>query len=113
MSKQQLLYQQAKRQGLSIRELYLSVAAGRGHRFLLGTPQTIADELENWFVNEAADGFNIMPDYLPNGLDDIVELLVPELQRRGLMRTEYDGRTLRDNLGLPRPAFSTTAGVRP
>jgi FMN-dependent oxidoreductase (nitrilotriacetate monooxygenase family) len=107
-SKQQLIYEQAQRQGLTIRELYLSVASSRGHRFLLGTPQDIADQLEDWFVNEAADGFNIMPDYLPGGLDDIVELLVPELQRRGLMRTEYEGRTLRENLGLPRPAFSTT-----
>ncbi|WP_308217775.1 LLM class flavin-dependent oxidoreductase [Streptantibioticus silvisoli] len=107
-SKQQLIYQQAKRQGLTIRELYLKVSAGRGHRFLLGTPETIADELEEWFVNEGADGFNILPDYLPDGLDAIVDLLVPELQRRGLMRTEYEGRTLRENLGLPRPSFTTT-----
>ena len=106
-SKQQLIYEQAQRQGLTIRELYLSVAGSRGHRFLLGTAQDIADQLEDWFVNEAADGFNIMPDYLPGGLDDIVELVVPELQRRGLMRTEYEGRTLRENLGLPRPAFRT------
>ncbi|MFF9347270.1 LLM class flavin-dependent oxidoreductase [Streptomyces sp. NPDC014734] len=104
-SKQQLLYEKARREGLTIRELYLSVAAGRGHRFLLGTPETIADELEDWFVNEAADGFNIMPDYLPDGLDAVVDLLVPELQRRGLMRTAYEGTTLRENLGLHRPAF--------
>ncbi len=105
-SKQQMIYQQAKREGLTLRELYKSVSAGRGHRRLIGTAETIADDLEEWFLNEAADGFNIMPDYLPDGLDDIVELLVPELQRRGLVRTEYDGRTLRDNLGLPRPAFA-------
>ncbi|WP_318658292.1 LLM class flavin-dependent oxidoreductase [Streptomyces triticiradicis] len=104
-SKQQLIYEQARREGLTIRQLYLSVAGGRGHRFLLGTPESIADELEEWFVGEGADGFNIMPDYLPDGLDAIVDLLVPELQRRGLFRTEYEGRTLRDNLGLPRPAF--------
>ncbi len=111
-SKQQLIYQQARRQGLTIRELYLSVAAGRGHRFLLGTPAEIADQLEDWFVGEAADGFNIMPDYHPGGLVDIVDLLVPELQRRGLVRTEYEGRTLRDNLGLRRPDFtSTTKGA--
>lgn len=106
-SKQQLIYEQARREGLTIRELYLSVAAGRGHRFLLGTPESIADELEDWFVNEAADGFNIMPDYLPDGLDAIVDLLVPELQRRGLFRTEYEGTSLRANLGLPRPAFAS------
>ncbi|MFG2196044.1 LLM class flavin-dependent oxidoreductase [Streptomyces sp. NPDC048639] len=104
-SRQQLVYEQARRQGLTIRQLYLSVAGGRGHRFLLGTPETIADELEDWFHNEAADGFNIMPSHLPGGLDDIVDLVVPELQRRGLMRTAYEGTTLRENLGLPRPAF--------
>ncbi|MEU7583139.1 LLM class flavin-dependent oxidoreductase [Streptomyces sp. NPDC041068] len=103
--KQRTIYEQARREGLTIRQLYLSVAAGRGHRFLLGTPESIADELEDWFVNEAADGFNIMPDCLPSGLDAIVDLLVPELQRRGLMRTEYEGSTLRDHLGLPRPSF--------
>ena len=112
-SKQQLLYEKARREGLTIRELYLSVAAGRGHRFLLGTPETIADALEEWFTAEAADGFNIMPDYHPGGLDAIVELLVPELQRRGLMRTAYEGTTLRENLGLTRPAFRTTAGATP
>ncbi|MGW2397555.1 LLM class flavin-dependent oxidoreductase [Kitasatospora sp. NPDC001664] len=106
--KQAVLYEQARRQGLTIRELYLSVAAGRGHRFLLGTPEVIADQLEEWFLNEAADGFNIMPDYLPDGLDAIVDLLVPELQRRGLVRREYEGRTLRDHLGLPRPDFSSS-----
>ena len=60
--------------------------------------------MEQWFVEEAADGFNIMPPYLPGGLDDFVELVMPELQRRGLFRTEYEGRTLREHLGLPRPA---------
>ncbi|MBD0261782.1 MAG: nitrilotriacetate monooxygenase, partial [Tolypothrix sp. Co-bin9] len=74
-------------------------------------PQQIADQLEDWFVNNGADGFNIMPPYLPGGLDEFVELVIPELQRRGLFRTEYEGRTLRENLGLPRPAnkFSTVA----
>lgn len=110
-SRRQLVYDQARRQGLTIRELYLSVAGGRGHRFVLGTPQTVADELEEWFVNDGADGFNVMPAYLPDGLTDIVDLVVPELQRRGLMRTEYTGRTLRENLGLPRPS-STAAGAR-
>jgi alkanesulfonate monooxygenase len=105
-SKQQLIYEQAQREQLTIRQLYLSVAKSRGHKFLLGTPKAIADELEEWFLNDAADGFNIMPDYLPGGLDNIVELLIPELQQRGLFRTEYEGRTLRDNLGLKRPAFS-------
>jgi hypothetical protein len=59
--------------------------------------------MEEWFESEACDGFNIMPPYLPGALDDFVELVIPELQRRGLFRTEYEGRTLRENLGLPRP----------
>ncbi len=111
-SKQQMIYQQAKRQGLTLRELYTSVSAGRGHRRLVGTAASIADELEDWFESEAADGFNIMPDYLPDGLEDIVDLLVPELRRRGLVRAEYDGRTLRENLGLPRPAFTRAGAAR-
>ncbi len=110
-SKQQLIYEQAQRQGLTIRELYLSVSGSRGHRFLMGTPATIADQLEDWFTQEAADGFNIMPDYLPGGLTDIAGLLVPELQRRGLVRTAWEGSTLRDNLELPRPSFVN--GERP
>ena len=79
------------------------VAGARGHWELVGTPSQIADELESWFVNEGADGFNLMPPVLPTGLDDIVELLLPELRRRGLFREEYEGSTLRDHLGLARP----------
>jgi alkanesulfonate monooxygenase len=69
----------------------------------LGTPETIADQLEEWFINGAADGFNIMPPILPTGLDEFVNLVVPVLQKRGLFRTEYEGSTLRENLGLRRP----------
>ncbi|MBD2434691.1 MULTISPECIES: LLM class flavin-dependent oxidoreductase [Fischerella] len=102
-SRQQLLTDLARRENLTIRQLYLAIAGARGHRTILGTPVTIADQLEDWFVNGGADGFNIMPPYLPGGLDEFVELVIPELQRRGLFRTEYEGRTLRENLGLPRP----------
>jgi N-acetyl-S-(2-succino)cysteine monooxygenase len=63
----------------------------------------IADTLQQWFENEAADGFNILPPWLPTGLNDFVDLVIPELQRRGLFRTAYEGRTLRENLGLPFP----------
>jgi FMN-dependent oxidoreductase (nitrilotriacetate monooxygenase family) len=93
----------ARRENLTIRQLYLR-AVLRGHGIVRGTPQTIADHMENWFVNGAADGFNVMPPYLPGMLDDFVEKVVPELQRRGLSRTEYEGVTLRENLGLKRPA---------
>jgi alkanesulfonate monooxygenase len=60
--------------------------------------------MEEWFRNDGCDGFNIMPPFLPGGLDDFVEMVIPELQRRGLFRTEYEGKTLRENLGLKRPA---------
>ena len=68
-----------------------------------GSPQTIADYMEEWFRNDGCDGFNIMPPFLPGGLDDFVDLVIPELQKRGLFRSEYEGKTLRENLGLRRP----------
>lgn len=102
-SRQKLLSDLAQRENLTIRQLYLSIAGARGHKQLLGTPEQIADFLEDWFVNGGADGFNIMPPYLPGSLDDFVNLVIPELQRRGLFRNEYEGRTLRENLGLPHP----------
>jgi len=79
------------------------VATARGHWSLHGTAESIVDQLEEWFVKGGADGFNIMPPTLPGGLDDFVALVLPELRRRGLFRTEYEGRTLRENLGLARP----------
>jgi alkanesulfonate monooxygenase SsuD/methylene tetrahydromethanopterin reductase-like flavin-dependent oxidoreductase (luciferase family) len=92
------------RTGLTLRQLYLSLATARGHRTYVGTPEQVADALEEWFHNGAADGFNIMPPVLPTGLTDFVEQVVPILQRRGIYRTEYEGSTLRENLGLERPA---------
>ena len=79
---------------------------------MMGTPKMIADQMEEWLITEASDGFNVMFPYLPGGLDDFVDKVVPELQRRGLFRTEYEGKTLRENLGLPRPEnrfFAETA----
>ena len=102
-SRQSLMLKTAKDRGLSIRELYLTIAGARGHWQVVGTPEQIADQLQSWFENEAADGFNVMPPVQPGSLDDFVELVVPELQRRGLFRTAYEGRTLRENLGLARP----------
>ena len=93
----------AKNEQLTIRELYLRIVV-RGHWIIRGTPQTIADHLEDWFRNGGCDGYNVMPPYLPGALDDFVEFVVPELQRRGVFRKEYEGRTLRENLGLRRPA---------
>ncbi len=103
-SRQALFVALARREGLTIRDLYLRAAGARGHWIVAGTAADVADALEERFEARGADGFNIMPPTLPGGLDDVAAHLVPELQRRGLFRTAYEGATLRDNLGLPRPA---------
>ncbi len=100
----------ARREGLSIRQLYSRIAAGFGGRVLVGTPERIVDDMEEWVAAGAADGFNICPPVLPVGLDDFVELVLPELRRRGMFRTEYEGATLRENLGVPMPANRYSAG---
>jgi len=92
----------ARRDNLTVREL-ARIAGSYGGLALVGTPATIADEMEEWLESRACDGFNIMFPYVPGGLDDFVDRVVPELQRRGLFRREYEGKTLRENLGLPRP----------
>jgi alkanesulfonate monooxygenase len=102
-SRATLLTDMARRENLTIRQLYTRIAGGRGHIQFAGTPVQVADELERWFVGKAADGFNIMPPVLPHGLNDFVDMVIPELQRRGLFRTAYEGTTLRENLGLPWP----------
>ncbi|WP_437678920.1 LLM class flavin-dependent oxidoreductase [Sorangium sp. So ce131] len=112
-SRQKLLVDLARRNNLTIRGLYEWIAGARGHRQLVGTPESIADQLEQWFVEGAADGFNVMPPHLPGGLTDFIDLVIPELRRRGLFRVEYEGRTLRENLGLPRPANKFRTGERP
>jgi len=95
----------ARTRNLSLRALAVEVAAGGyGHWAVRGTPAQIADQLQERFEGGAADGFNLMPATLPGGLEDFCTLVVPELRRRGLFRTEYAGRTLRDHLGLARPA---------
>jgi alkanesulfonate monooxygenase len=93
----------ARREKLTVRQLAQRVGGYSGLAFV-GTPLTIADEMEEWLFTDASDGFNIMFPYVPGGLDDFVGRVVPELQRRGIFRREYEGRTLRENLGLPRPA---------
>jgi FMN-dependent oxidoreductase (nitrilotriacetate monooxygenase family) len=93
----------AKRDNLTLRQVAMRSAAGKDHWTLVGTPKTIADELERWFVEKAADGFNLLPPHVPGALNEFVDLVVPELQRRGLFRTEYEGAMLRQNLGVPFP----------
>jgi FMN-dependent oxidoreductase (nitrilotriacetate monooxygenase family) len=92
----------ARREQLTVRQLAQRVGGYSGLAFV-GTPAMIADQMEEWLFTEACDGFNIMFSYLPGGLDDFVDRVVPELQGRGLLRREYEGATLRENLGLPRP----------
>lgn len=103
-SRQQLMLDLARREGLSLRRLYLRIAGARGHSQIVGTPVQIVDEMEARFRAGGADGFNIMPPTLPGGLDDFIELVLPELRRRGLFRTEYEGTTLRSHLGSRPPA---------
>ena len=102
-SRQQLIIDLARRENLSIRQSARKFAGARGHWQLIGTPKQIADELEERFHGRAADGFNIMGAYFPGALQDFITLVVPELRRRGLFRTEYEGSTLRENLGLKIP----------
>lgn len=99
-SRQQLIQALGQEQGLTIKQLYQRIASGRGHFCLVGTPEYISDQLEEWFVSGAADGFNIMPAVISNGIRDFVDLVIPILQQRNLFRKEYEGQTLRQNLGL-------------
>lgn len=96
-------YSQMFRDGLTLRQMYERYAGARGQRTILGTPSQIADQMQEWFQKRAVDGFLIQPSYLPGGLDEFVDLVVPELQQRGVFREEYEGTTLREHLGLPRP----------
>jgi len=92
----------ARREQLTVRQLAQRLG-GYGGLAFVGTPSSIADEMQEWLISEASDGFNVMFPYLPEGLDDFVDRIVPELQRRGIFRRNYEGKTLRENLGLPRP----------
>ncbi|HEY3481078.1 MAG TPA: LLM class flavin-dependent oxidoreductase, partial [Streptomyces sp.] len=104
-SRYTLVVELARREDLTVRELIGRLGGGRGHRTFSGTPEQVADTIENWFRQGAADGFNIMPPVLPSGLDLFVDHVVPVLRARGLLRREYvPGQTLRERYGLPRPA---------
>jgi FMN-dependent oxidoreductase (nitrilotriacetate monooxygenase family) len=99
-----VMLEKARRERMTLRDLYNLTAAARGHWVLCGSAERIADTLQHWFEAGAADGFNIMPAYFPAGFDDFVDLVVPLLQDRGLFRREYSGTTLREHLGFARPA---------
>jgi FMN-dependent oxidoreductase (nitrilotriacetate monooxygenase family) len=93
----------ARRDGLTVRQLLRKLGGSTGHRLLAGTPEQIADDIERWFLSGAADGFNLMPDVLPEGLQTFVDHVVPLLRRKGIFRRDYTGRTLRDHFDLVRP----------
>jgi len=99
-SRRHLLVRLAKEKNLTLRELYHQVASARGHQIVVGTADQVANHMINWVDQGAADGFNIMPAYFPGGFDEFTSQVVPILQERGQMRREYDGVTLRENLGL-------------
>jgi alkanesulfonate monooxygenase len=92
----------ARRDNLTVRQL-AQIAGSFGGLSFVGTAATIADQMEEWLLADGCDGFNVMFPYVPGGLDDFVDAVIPELQRRDLFRREYEGKTLRENLGLPRP----------
>lgn len=102
-SRFELVRDLAEREHLTLRQLLARLGGGRGHQVIAGTPEQIADHIEHWFTHGAADGFNVMPPLLPSGLENFVDEVVPELRRRGLFRTAYTGRTLREHYGLARP----------
>jgi len=111
-SRAHVVIELARREQFTVRQLYEYLAGARGHWVVVGTPASIADQMQSWFENGAADGFNVMPPVLPQSLNEFVDLVVPELQRRGLFRTKYEGRTLRENLGLERPPSRYATAAR-
>jgi N-acetyl-S-(2-succino)cysteine monooxygenase len=111
-SRAHVVLELARRDKLTVRQLYEYLAGARGHWVVVGTPVQIADRIQEWFENGAADGFNVMPPVLPHSLNEFVDLVVPELQRRGLFRTAYEGKTLRENLGLERPSSRYAQGLK-
>jgi FMN-dependent oxidoreductase (nitrilotriacetate monooxygenase family) len=103
-SRYTLIVNWGRRENLTVRQLIGRLGGGRGHRTFTGTPVQVADTIQHYFDNGAADGFNIMPAVLPSGIEAFATKVVPILQERGLFRTEYQGSTLREHYGLPRPA---------
>src|SRR5262249_44335952 len=101
------IVEQARRENMTVREVYEKLVVSKGHRQLIGTATDVADDLQEWFEEGGADGFNVMPAQFPDGLNDFAELVIPELQRRGIFRTAYEGTTLRQHLGVPYPKWGS------
>ncbi len=109
-SRAALVSKLARTERLTVRELLGKLGGGRGHRTFVGTPEQLADTIEEWFCGAAADGFNIMPPVLPSGLAEFADHVTPELRKRGLFRDEYGGATLRDHYGVGRPRNRFASG---
>jgi alkanesulfonate monooxygenase SsuD/methylene tetrahydromethanopterin reductase-like flavin-dependent oxidoreductase (luciferase family) len=105
------IMEMAKRDSLTVRQTYQRVLPSMGHVVFKGNPSQVADQMEDWYKSKACDGFNIMTPVLPRSLNEFVDLVIPQLQRRGIFRREYTGKTLRENMGLPMPQnpYFTTA----
>jgi alkanesulfonate monooxygenase SsuD/methylene tetrahydromethanopterin reductase-like flavin-dependent oxidoreductase (luciferase family) len=99
----------ARRERLTVRQLLRKLGGSTGHRLIVGTPEQIADDIAEWFAAGAADGFNLMPDVLPDGLEIFVDHVVPLLRRKGIFREAYEGSTLREHFGLARPVNQFSA----
>jgi N-acetyl-S-(2-succino)cysteine monooxygenase len=108
-ARQKMLVDLARRENLTLRQVARHFARGDGHRLVWGRPSDVADQMEEWLLNDGCDGFCLLWPYMPKPIDDFVNLVVPELQRRGIFRTEYEGRTLRENLGLRFPVHPAAA----
>lgn len=105
-SRVRLLLNKARAENYTLRELAALAIASHGHRIIMGSPQTIADDLQSWFEQGAADGFNLIPASMPDGLDDFVDLVIPVLQERGLFRRDYEETSLRERFGLDIPRLA-------
>ncbi|MET0287703.1 MAG: LLM class flavin-dependent oxidoreductase [Polyangiales bacterium] len=101
-----------RRENLTVRQLVWRFGVNRGHVQAVGSVKTVVDTMQEWFEEGGADGFNVVPPLLPSGFHDFVRGVVPELQRRGLHRREYTGKTLRENMGLARPGNSLSRATR-
>ncbi|NGN67968.1 LLM class flavin-dependent oxidoreductase [Streptomyces sp. A7024] len=110
-SRFQLIVDLVERERPTVRQLLHRLAGARGHRVIAGTPVQVADQLQEWFEQGAADGFNVMPPHLPGGFDTFADEVVPILRERGLFRAAYEGATLREHYGLPRPRSTYSAPV--
>lgn len=106
-----ILTELAEKENWTIKQLARHFVSTQGHLVVVGSGETVANKLSEWFLNGASDGFNVKFPYFPGGIQDFVDYTIPELQNRGLFRTEYEGNTLRENLGLEFPQVKRTIKV--